>query len=278
MRIVERLQAFDGPEVNPLCRTRLYSQGHRVERALVLLHGFTNCPQQFDAIGRQFYERGWNVLIPRYPHHGFANRLNTTISTLRADDLINLADESAGAAHGLGERVTVAGLSLGGSLAGHLAQNHDFVARAVLIAPMFGVKWIPKAAQRFIGRAAVAAPNFYVWWNPKLKEHLPPTYGYPRFSTHAYAALFDIAARVTEAARRAKPKAAGIAIITNANDPGLDNRFTEDVAELWRARGADVTAFEFPASDHLPHDLIDPLNPEQNTALVYPVITRLISG
>jgi hypothetical protein len=40
--------------------------------------------------------------------------------------------------------------------------------------------------------------------------------------------------------------------------------------------GARVETYEFPAEQHLPHDLIDPGNPAQNAGLVYPVITRLI--
>ena len=74
------LQDLDGPNVNPMCHTRVYTHGRRVENALVLLHGFTNCPQQFDALGRRFFERGWNVVIPRYPRHGYTDRLNDSIS------------------------------------------------------------------------------------------------------------------------------------------------------------------------------------------------------
>jgi len=74
------IQALEGPNANPACRTRLYTHGHRTERALVLLHGFTNCPAQFDALGRQWFERGWNVLIPRYPRHGYSDRLITSIA------------------------------------------------------------------------------------------------------------------------------------------------------------------------------------------------------
>ena len=47
---------------------------------------------------------------------------------------------------------------------------------------------------------------------------------------------------------------------------------------MWRAHGATVTTHEFPRSTRLPHDLIDPGNPDQNTELVYPVVTRFISG
>src|SRR2546430_17387940 len=118
IRIAGPLKALAGPNVNPLCHTRLYPHGRRTERALSLLHGFTNCPQQFDALGRRFFELGWNVLIPRYPRHGYSDRLNTSIAELRADHLAALADRAAEAGAGLGERLTVAGLSLDAILTG----------------------------------------------------------------------------------------------------------------------------------------------------------------
>ena len=278
MRIVEGIRALDGPNVNPLCNTRVYVHGRRTERALVLLHGFTNCPQQFDMIGRLFQARGWNVIIPRYPRHGYRDRLNTSISELRAGQLLALANRSADAAHGLGERVTVAGMSLGGSLAGHLAQTHEHVERAVLIAPMFGLKFVPGPMNRFLGRAAYWLPNFYIWWDNKLKEELPPQYGYPRFPSHAYAALFRLADEVARAARTDAPKAKHIAVVTNENETGLENRLTYRLVEAWRSHGADVEVHEFPLSHRLPGDLVDPNHPEQNTELVYPVVTRLILG
>src|SRR6266436_2774697 len=135
IEIAGSFQALDGPNVNPLCRTRLYVHGHRTERSLVLLHGFTNCPQQFDDLGKTFYQLGWNVLIPRYPRHGYSDRLTTSIAELRADMLIAVANRSAEAGAGLGERLTVAGLSLGGILTGYLAQTREDVDAAVLIDP-----------------------------------------------------------------------------------------------------------------------------------------------
>ena len=79
VEIAESFRALDGPNVNPACQTRLYTHGRRVERSLVLLHGFTNCPAQFDALGKQFFERGWNVLIPRYPRHGYSNPVSFSL-------------------------------------------------------------------------------------------------------------------------------------------------------------------------------------------------------
>jgi carboxylesterase len=278
LRIADELSALDGPNVNPACRTRVYTHGRRTEKALLLLHGFTNCPQQFDAIGRHFHESGWSVVIPRYPRHGYSDRLNTSIAELRSDHLIAVANRSAEAAAGLGERLTVAGLSLGGILTGHLAQTREGIERAVLIAPMFGLRPIPGPALAALTRLAQALPNRYVWWNKDLKDKIGPPHGYPRFATHAYAALFTTGAGVIRAARAGAPKASQISVITNAAEPRLDNRFTYGLVAAWRRHGANVSTFEFPASDHLPHDLIDPANPAQNTALSYPVVIRTIEG
>ena len=272
------LQDLDGPNVNPMCHTRVYTHGRRVENALVLLHGFTNCPQQFDALGRRFFERGWNVVIPRYPRHGYTDRLNDSISELRADHLVAVANRASEVGAGLGERLTVAGLSLGGILTGLLAQTRDDVERAVPIAPMLGLRPIPAPLLTAMGAAARTLPNFYMWWNDTLKEKLGPPYGYPRFSTHAYAALFECGRMLTGLARREAPKARSIVVVTNANEPRLDNRFTYGLVESWRAHGANVETFEFARSDGLTHDLIDPGNAGQKTDYVYPIITRLIEG
>ena len=278
IRIVDNLAHLDGPNVNPACRTRLYTHGGRTERALLLLHGFTNCPQQFDELGKQFHADGWNVLIPRYPRHGYADRLNTSLSELRSEHLIAVANESAAAASGLGERLTVAGLSLGGVLAGHLAQTNESVARAVLIAPMFGLKGIPRPGMAALAQLAYVLPNFFMWWDPKFKDRRGPAHGYPRFATRAYAALFQTGSGVLRGAGQAPPKARELAVITNAAEPRLDNRFTYELVAAWRRHGASVSTYEFPESDQLPHDLIDPANEEQNTELSYPVVTRAIAG
>ena len=276
--MAESLQRLDGPDVNPLCHSRVYTHGRRVERSLVLLHGFTNCPQQFDTLGRQFHERGWNVVIPRYPRHGYTDRLNTSIAELKVDDLLEVANRSAEIGAGLGDRLTIAGLSLGAILAGYLAQAREGIERAVLIAPMLGLKPIPGPALTALSVVAKRIPNFYMWWNDDLKDSLGPPYGYPRFATHAYAALFDAGRLLVRSAHSAPPKARSIVVVTNAGEPRLDNRFTYRLVDSWRKHGAAVETFEFPASDGLTHDLIDPGNAGQRVDYVYPIVTRFIEG
>jgi pimeloyl-ACP methyl ester carboxylesterase len=262
MEIASSLTALDGPNVNPACFTRVYTHGRRTDRSLVLLHGFTNCPQQFDALGKHFHDLGWNVLIPRYPRHGYSDRLTTSISELHSDHLIAVANRAAQAGAGLGERLTVAGLSLGGILTGYLAQTNDGIERAVLIAPMLGLRPIPGWGLTTMTELALLLPNFYIWWDSRLREKIGPPHGYPRFSTRAYAALFKTGAALQKAARTSPPKARLIDVITNASEPRLDNRFTYQLIERWRRHGATVGTYEFPASDRLPHDLIDPANSE----------------
>jgi len=218
------------------------------------------------------------VLIPRYPRHGYTDRLNTSIAELRAEHLIALANRSAAAGAGLGEHLTIAGLSLGGILAGILAQTREGIDRSVLIAPMLGLKPIPGPVLGALTKAATLLPNFYMWWNNDLKDRLGPPYGYPRFATHAYAALFDCGLMLMKSARRSAPKARSIAVITNAAEPRLDNRFTYQLADFWRSHGTAVESFEFAAADGLTHDLIDPGNAAQKTGYVYPIVTRLIEG
>lgn len=278
LRIASEIGDLDGPNVNALCHTRVYTHGERMERSLVLLHGFTNCPQQMDALGRLFFERGWNVFIPRYPRHGYTDRLTRSIAELRAEHLLALANRAADVGAGLGERLTVAGLSLGAILAGNLAQDDGRIDRAVLIAPMLGLKPIPGPVLTAMGVAATRLPNFYIWWDSRRKAELGPSYGYPRLATHAYAALFECGRRLTTAARRQAPKARAVAVITNAAEPRLDNRFTYRLIDSWRRTGAAVETFEFPASDHLTHDLIDPGNAAARTGYVYPVVSRIIDG
>ncbi|TMF06394.1 MAG: lysophospholipase [Chloroflexi bacterium] len=216
--------------------------------------------------------------MPRYPRHGYTDRLNTSIAELRGDHLAAVANRAAEVGAGLGERLTVAGLSLGAILAGLLAHSRGDVQRAVLIAPMLGLKPLPGPALNAMSAAAKALPNFYMWWSNDLKDSLGPAYGYPRFATHAYAALFDCGRQLVRAARKEPPRAKSIAVITNAGEPRLDNRFTYRLVESWRRHGADVETFEFPAADRLTHDLIDPGNAAQRTDHVYPVVTRLIEG
>src|SRR5260221_4241500 len=134
-----RLQALDGDEVNPVCRSRLLAHNTRTERVVVLLHGMTNCPEQFAQLAPQLYGLGYNVLVPRIPRNGLADRLTEELKLLTAEELRAFADAMVDLACGLGERVTVVGLSAGGVLAAWMAQFLPAVEAAIVIAPSIGI-------------------------------------------------------------------------------------------------------------------------------------------
>jgi len=68
-----------------------------------------------------------------------ADRKVENLSPLKAEELRDCADTSVDLASGLGQKVYVAGLSAGGTLAAWIAQNRGQVTRAVLIALALGL-------------------------------------------------------------------------------------------------------------------------------------------
>ena len=65
-------------------------------------------------------------------------------------------------------------------------------------------------------------------------------------------------------------------MITNLADTEVRNEVTGGVVEQWRAHGATVETQEFAASQGLPHDIIDPLEPRQQIDVTYPLLIMWI--
>ena len=242
----------------------------------MLYHGITNCPQQFAHFGEILHARGYNVLIPRYPHHGLADRLTDAQRHLTAAELRRFAIHTAEIARGLGEHVTACGLSLGGVVSCWLAQEEE-IGLAMPISSLFALPKLPVGLTRTIALTAQLLPNLYLWWDPRQREALQPSYGYPRIATHAFAAMLGLGRDVQARARERKPRAGAIVAVTNAHDPGVNNQGTARLVRTWRERwGEPVETYEFPYQLGLPHDLIDPGNPDQNIESVYPVLLDLL--
>ena len=99
---VTALQAQEGDDIRPDCRTQLLTHGARAARVVVLVHGYTAGVPQFVPLGQQFFDRGDNVLLVRLPHHGWVDRLTNKQGQLLATELAGLADEEA---HAIARRV-----------------------------------------------------------------------------------------------------------------------------------------------------------------------------
>ena len=278
LRRVAAVQARDGAAIAPECRTLLLTHGAHAPRAVVLLHGLTNCPEQFRTLGERLYERGANVYIPRLPEHGLADRMTTALARLDARAMCEATDEAVDIGCGLGDSVIVVGLCIGGSMAAWAAQERADVVRAVPIAPLQGLARARGPLTLPATNLLMTLPNQFVWWDDKVKTNLPgPKHVYPRFSTRSVAQTLLLGAWVEAEARRAPPAARSIVVITVGSDVAVDNGAVTRLARLWRAHGARLTTYEFPAALGLNHDIIDPEQVGGNPALVYPVLLDLIA-
>lgn len=106
----------------------LFHEGDRI--GTLVLHGFTGNPVTMRPLAEAFVEAGFTVSMPRLPGHG---------TTLEDMDTTSWADWSAEVERayaelaGVTEKVVVAGLSMGGTLACWLAARHPEIAGLVLI-------------------------------------------------------------------------------------------------------------------------------------------------
>jgi alpha-beta hydrolase superfamily lysophospholipase len=116
--------------------------------AVVMVHGFGGCPQQFLELGARVAERGFDVLLPLLPGHG-------VLPTADGDDDLSrlpIAKDGVSRYGGLarrmndimarspGERVIV-GFSLGGAISVNAnLQARELYDRQLLISPMFAIR------------------------------------------------------------------------------------------------------------------------------------------
>jgi pimeloyl-ACP methyl ester carboxylesterase len=272
---VETLRGKELPDMNPVCKLQLMTHGKKVERAIILVHGYSNCPQQFRALGQRYYDLGYNVLLVPMPYHGLADQMTTAHAQLKAEDLAAYADETVDIAQGLGDQVIMMGISVGGVTTAWAAQNRSDLDLAVIISPLFGFKQVPTPLTAAVMNIYLFLPDSFVWWNPVLQADSPPAYAYPRYSKHALVQAVRLGFATQLEARNKPPTAKKVVVVFNANDNSVNNALTMDVVKIWQAHGANLTTSEFEASLKLGHDLIDPTQPDQKIDIVYPRLIDL---
>jgi len=257
---------------------RAFLQDQPTEQVFVLLHGLTSTPEQFEALGLLLFERGYNVVIPLSPGHGEADLMTDKLGDFSAQAMLDSAGEILALAHGLGKHVTVAGLSVNGTVAAWIAQNRADVDRTVLLAPFFGPLGVPQWGVAPLARLIVRLPNVFLWWDPRKREAIGGSpYTYPRFSTHSIGEKMLLGRDVLDASEKSAPACASILVVTTASDIAANNALTARLAANWRAlRPGAVETYEFPRSERVPHDFIDPNQPDQRIGLVYPRLIEML--
>ncbi len=275
---INSVRSAEPSDLNPVGRAQFFTHDRRTDRAVVLFHGYTNCPQQFKRLGEQLQQRGYNVWIPRAPGHGLTNRLTDAHAAIKAEGLIAAASSAIDIAQGLGAEVRVMGLSMGGLMTTWVAQNRSDVVRAVSIAQASGFKALPKAWTPLIRRIVLIVPNQMQWWDAAVQDKGDgPQHAYPRYATHGLAQLLRLGAALRSQARRSIPAARSVVIVQNENDEAIDNTTLDDQVQAWRSAGAqNVSAYTFGVEQRLVHDLIDPDQPAQRIDYVYPILIELL--
>ncbi len=276
VRAVRALIAHDAadPAILPAALPRLYVHDKPVQHAVVLFHGFTNCPQQFDELARRLYERGCNVYVPRIPRHGLKDRLTRDLANVTVDELAAAATVAFQLTRPLGATVSALGLSLGGTMAMWLAQTQP-VDLAVPIAPFL----IPYPLPPFIGqpvmRLLATLPSMYFWWDFHIKEQCLPHYAYPGYPTHALAQLVFFGNRIFGAAARTKPRARRCVLVLNERDNAIDNGSARHMTALWNRSGAGFSELVLTGLGPR-HDVIDPTTYPHGRDAVYPKLEALV--
>lgn len=100
---------------------------------VLVLHGFTGCPQSMRPLAEAFADAGFSVELPLLPGHG------TEVADLvpcRFEDWLGAADEAYQALAARCDRIVVAGLSMGGSLTLQIAHRYPEIAGAVVVNPL----------------------------------------------------------------------------------------------------------------------------------------------
>jgi pimeloyl-ACP methyl ester carboxylesterase len=278
LALVRRMQASDDDSILPVGRTTLYDHGRATDLAVVLFHGFTNCPVQYALFAKQLHARGCNVLVPRLPEHGDVNRMTTRLERMTAEQLVETASQAVDAALGLGRRIAVSGLSLGGLLSAWLATQRSDIDLSVPVAPAFGIDhvWFPISVLTAGVMRGMPADR-YVWWNPFLKEKNPPMHAYPRYPVRALGQNYLIG----EWAISAQPPFPGrdrtkVIFALNPRDPAVNNDAVVQLSQSWF--GSNALSSSIAWMDGFPpmHDVIDPDNTNACPKLCYPPLIDLI--
>lgn len=267
----DQLQDLDGSEVNPICRSQILVHGHQTAWAVVLLHGITNCPYQFEQLAPLFFERGCNVLMPRMPYNGYSDVECDALRHLTARALAEYGDTAVDIGRGLGRRVVVIGLSASGVVAAWLAQFRADVDRVVIMAPALGL-WVLQGTDPIFTNLFLRLPNRE---RRRPNQSTEPKQNYARQQSKAAGEWLRLATAVRRAARVAAPQAGSIVVMCNENDRVISNAATEQLVQIWLRHGYPVEVANFPADLKLTHDLIDPQQPAQRIDIVYPRLMEL---
>jgi esterase/lipase len=272
VRRFEVIEQEEAEIVNAASRSLLLVHGEPTEEVYVLMHGLSASPRQWDEFGNILYERGYNVLIPRMPHHGLLSNEASEMKVMQVDELRYYGDEAVDIARGLGGEITVIGLSGGGTVTAWIGQYRPDVTRVLGLSPFFGVPEGPQALSTFIMNLTARIPSITLN-NPSLDQR---DWRYRGQATRAVSQYLQLGKSVFEGAEREAPLVPAADFLMTEADQTADNEATVELASLWADAGIDVSRNIFPRSLEIPHASIEPGVDPEKRALVYAKILEML--
>jgi len=255
------LHSLDEPEAALLgaeMRSVVLDHGMRAARVTVLLHGLTASPRTWQEFARVRFERGENVLVPRLPRHGHADRMSEALAGLTSDELLAQGERILDAAAVLGEEIVLVGHSLGGALALHVAHHDARVDRVVAVAPFLGIKRLPRDWHAWARAVLEKTPNRFLYWDPIERGRGVPEHGYHRYTTRSLAAGLALADALRADANAGPPRGRHIEIVRNDGESSVNNRAIDDLVARWRAAGGEGVRVLRVLGLGSSHDIVEP--------------------
>lgn len=123
----EEVLEIDKQEIRPMCEPKLFNHGEKTANAIVLVHGLSDSPFSMAAIAEQFYQLGFNVFLPLLPGHGLKDS-DKAMKAMEEDTLLKqwkkAIEYTVNEAKKMGDKISIGGLSNGGTLSTYYVINH----------------------------------------------------------------------------------------------------------------------------------------------------------
>lgn len=229
------LQPFDPELVAP------WSLGSG-RRGVLLLHGFAGTPPELRRLGEHLAAHGWRCDAPALPGHALTPE---DLERTGWEDWARSAFEAADELVASCDTVAVAGQSMGGALALHVAARDQRVrAVATLAAPL----WISGVMHHFLP----VITRFVRWhrpggdvdlWDPTAVDEL---HSYGLRSTHAIRELERLLATVRDEVAQVR---APVLVLHGGRDRTVDPRSADELVTRLISSAA-VARREYPRSGH----------------------------
>ena len=279
LAMIQNRNAKETDKVNPVCKDILMDQKKKVEKVVLIYHGFTNCPKQFEILGQQLFDKGYTVYIPRMPRHGLSNLLTDETAELTTRELVDYSNETVNIATGLGDKVEIIGISGGGLIANWVGLQSEKITKVMNIAPLYEPLNYPHWQLRPIVNLLDILPNQFKWWDDiaKDKPQFGPKYAYPRYALKAINSFLklslDLDYRLDNVLSSYNQK---YILISGETDKAINNDVAFDyTSELMEIPNTTVVTYQFPADLDLNHDIIDPNQKQAKIDKVYPKLIEL---